>query len=87
VSATLVLKFVNHADLCRITGVGGEYSEFLEAASVDTVPEFAQRNAENLAAKMLEVNEEKKLVRSLPCAKQVTDWVIQAKTLPRVITH
>jgi hypothetical protein len=51
------------------------------------VPEFAQRNAENLAAKMLEVNEEKKLVRSLPCAKQVTDWVIQAKTLPRVITH
>ncbi|MEM1229171.1 MAG: DUF4332 domain-containing protein [Pseudomonadota bacterium] len=85
--ATRILKFVNHADLCRVKGVGGEYSELLEAAGVDTVPELAQRNADNLAAKMAEVNEEKKLVRSVPSAKQVTDWVAQAKELPRVITH
>lgn len=82
-----ILRFVNHADLCRIKGVGGEYSELLEASGVDTVPELAQRNADNLAAKMEEVNAEKKLVRSLPSAKQVADWVEQAKTLPRVITH
>ena len=86
-SATLILKFVNHADLCRIKGVGGEYAELLEASGVDTVPELAQRNADNLAAKMAEVNEEKSLVRSLPSAKQVADWVGQAKELPRVITH
>ena len=82
-----ILKFVNHADLCRVKGVGGEYSELLEASGVDTVPELAQRNADNLAAKMAEVNEEKKLVRSVPSAKQVADWVAQAKELPRVITH
>ncbi|MEM6708796.1 MAG: DUF4332 domain-containing protein [Pseudomonadota bacterium] len=82
-----ILKFVNHADLCRVKGVGGEYSELLEASGVDTVPELAQRNADNLAKKMEEVNEEKKLVRSLPSAKQVADWVAQAKELPRVITH
>ncbi len=82
-----ILKFVNHADLCRIKGVGGEYSELLEASGVDTVPELAQRNADNLASKMAEVNEEKKLVRSLPSAKQVADWVDQAKSLPRVVTH
>ena len=82
-----VLKFVNHADLCRIKGVGGEYSELLEAAGVDSVPELAQRNAANLTAKMVEVNEDKKLVRSVPSEKQVTDWVEQAKTLPRVVTH
>lgn len=87
VSSKLILKFVNHADLCRIKGVGGEYSELLEAAGVDTVPELAQRNADNLAAKMAEVNEAKKLVRSVPSAKMVTGWVEQAKTLPRVITH
>ena len=58
-SATLILKFVNHADLCRVKGVGGEYAELLEASGVDTVPELAQRNADNLAAKMAEVNEEK----------------------------
>lgn len=82
-----VLRFVNHADLCRIKGVGGEYAELLEASGVDSVPELAQRNAENLAKRMVEVNEQKRLVRSLPSAKAVTDWVRQAKTLPRVVTH
>jgi predicted flap endonuclease-1-like 5' DNA nuclease len=83
----LVLKFVNHADLCRVKGVGGEYSELLEAAGVDSVPELAQRNAANLTAAMTKANEEKKLVRSLPSETQVTDWVAQAKELPRVVTH
>ena len=87
VSEKLVLKFVNHADLCRIKGVGGEYAELLEAAGVDTVPELAQRNSDNLAAKMSEVNEAKKLVRALPSADTVSGWVGQAKELPRVVTH
>ena len=87
VSANLVLKFVNHADLCRIKGIGGEYAELLEAAGVDSVPELAQRNADNLAGKMGEVNESKKLVRALPSAKNVAEWVDQAKGLPRVVSH
>lgn len=82
-----ISRFVNHADLCRVKGVGGEYAELLEAAGVDSLPELAQRNAENLAAKMAEVNEAKKLVRALPSAKTVADWVEQAKSLPRVVTH
>ena len=86
-SATLILKFVNHADLFRVKGVGGEYAELLEASGVDTVPELAQRNADNLAAKMAEVNEEKKLVRALPSASTVAGWVEQAKEMDRVITH
>ena len=87
VSANLVLKFVNHADLCRIKGVGGEYAELLEAAGVDSVPELAQRNADNLTGKMVQVNESKKLVRALPSAKNVAKWVDQAKSLPRVVSH
>ncbi len=82
-----ISRFVNHADLCRINGVGGEYAELLEAAGVDSLPELAQRKAENLAAKMAEVNEAKKLVRALPSAETVSKWVEQAKSLPRVVTH
>lgn len=82
-----MLRFVNHADLCRIRGVGGEYAELLEASGVDSVPELAQRNADNLARRMVEVNEQKRLVRSLPSAKAVADWVAQAKMLPRIVTH
>lgn len=87
VSGALILRWVNMADLFRIKGVGEEYSDLLEAAGVDSVPELAQRNADNLHAKMLEVNEAKKLVRSTPGAKQVADWVDQAKALPRAVHH
>jgi predicted flap endonuclease-1-like 5' DNA nuclease len=83
----LILKWVNHVDLYRIKGVGSEYSELLEAAGVDTIPELAQRNAINLTQKMVAVNQEKKLVRKLPVESQVADWIEQAKKLPRVLTY
>lgn len=82
-----VLKFANMADLYRINGVGSEYSELLEAAGVDTVPELAQRNAENLTKKMEEVNEEKKLTRRTPTLSDVESWVAQAKELPRALEY
>ena len=87
ISGKLILEWVNHCDLYRINGVGEEYADLLEEAGVDTVPELAQRNSDNLLAKMTEVNKEKKLVRRLPTASQVSDWVAQAKDLPRVITY
>ncbi len=87
ISEKLILKWANHADLYRIKGVAEEYSELLEAAGVDTVPELAQRNAANLTKKMEEVNEKKKLVRKLPTEKQVADWIAQAKELPRVLEY
>lgn len=82
-----LLGWANRADLFRIKGIGTQYSDLLEAAGVDTVPELAQRNAANLHAKMSEVNSEKKLVRQLPTARLVEDWVAQAKSMPRMIQY
>ncbi|HEY9086793.1 MAG TPA: DUF4332 domain-containing protein [Anaerolineaceae bacterium] len=87
IAHSLILQWVNHADLFRIKGVGSEYSDLLEAAGVDTVPELAQRVAENLHKKLVEVNEQKKIVRQLPTPAQVADWVEQAKKLPRIIAY
>ena len=87
ITEKLILKWANHADLARVKGVGGEYAELLEAAGVDTIPELAQRKAENLFAKMAEVNEAKKLVRKLPSQEQIVDWVEQAKKLPRKLEY
>lgn len=87
ISEKLILRFANMVDLFRITGVGQEYAELLEAAGVDTVPELAQRRADNLCAKMEEVNEQKKLTRRTPSLKEVTKWVEEAKTLPRVLEY
>lgn len=82
-----ILKWVNMADLFRINGVGGEYAELLECGGVDTVKELATRNPENLAAKLAEVNEEKKLTRRVPNEAAVKDWVEQAKSLPPKVEH
>ena len=87
ISGKLILEWVNLADLFRIKGVGEEYSDLLEEAGVDTVPELAQRNAENLYTKLVETNAAKELVRRLPTQSQVADWIQQAKTLPRVVTY
>jgi len=87
ISPKLILRWVNMADLFRIKGIGEEYSDLLEAAGVDTVPELAQRNAENLYAKMDAVNKTKKLVRQLPGAGQVAEWIAQAKNLDRKINY
>lgn len=84
---TKILKFANMVDLYRISGVGSEFSELLEAAGVDTVPELAQRNPTNLAQKMTEVNEAKKLTRRVPSEKEIASWVEQAKSLPRMLEY
>ena len=87
ISDKLVLKWANRADLFRVKGIGEEFADLLEVAGVDTVPDLAQRNAENLYNKMAEVNAERKLARRLPSQAQVADWIEQAKQLPRVMTY
>ena len=87
VSTTMLLKWSNQADLMRISGIGPEYAELLEAAGVDTVKELRNRRPDNLTAKMLEANEQKKLVRKPPVESIVTKWVETAKTTEPKITH
>ena len=87
ISEKRILEWVNRADLARIKGVGSEYADLLEAAGVDTVPELAQRKPENLAAKMAEISKQKDLTRKVPSAKEVADWVEQAKKLPRIVVY
>jgi predicted flap endonuclease-1-like 5' DNA nuclease len=83
----LILEWVNLSDLYRIKGVGSEYSDLLEEAGVDTVVELSKRVGKNLFEKMVEVNTKKKLVRKLPTEAQVSEWVEQAKKLPRKVSY
>jgi predicted flap endonuclease-1-like 5' DNA nuclease len=87
ISDTLILRWINMADLFRIKGIGEEYADFLEAAGVDTVPELAQRNAEHLYNKLVAVNEEHNMVGRMPSQNEVTDWIDQAKLLDRVVMY
>lgn len=88
IDETLILKWVNMADLYRVKGVGSEYSELLEKAGVDTVKELKNRKAEHLVAKMKEVNSSgRALVRQVPGLKRVESWIEEAKKLEPKVTY
>lgn len=82
-----ILRFVNHADLFRIDGVAGQFSELLEAAGVDTVNELKTRVPANLHAKLMEVNEKKNIVNQVPGLSRLEDFISQAKTLKPMVTY
>lgn len=82
-----ILVWVNMADLFRIKGVASQFAELLKAAGVDTVKELRTRNAENLHAKLVEVQAEKKITRVVPGLGQVTDYIEQAKELEPMVTY
>lgn len=87
ISGKLILKWTNHCDLYRIKGVGPQFAELLEASGVDTVKELKHRVAANLAAKLLQVNEEKHLVRRVPVESEVQEMIDQAKELPAAVEY
>jgi len=82
-----ILEWVNHVDLYRLDGVGSEYSDLLEEAGVDSPLELSHRVPANLAAKLIEVNDAKKLVRRVPTEAMVAGWIEQAKSLPKIVEH
>ena len=82
-----ILTWTNRADLARVKGIATQNADLLEAAGVDTVPELAQRNPENLHAAILEENNKNKIVSKMASINQVKDWVDQAKKLPRAINY
>ncbi len=88
IDVSLILKWVNMADLYRVRGIGGKYAELLEKVGVDTVRELRNRNPANLHKKMIEVNAVgRPLVRQLPGLKRVESWVNHAKELAPMVTY
>ena len=80
-----ILVMEKKLDLMRVKGVGPKYATLLVASGIDSVPELGTRNPANLLARMTEVNTAEQIVANLPSEAEVTAWVAQAKTLPKVI--
>lgn len=82
-----VLELANRADLARLKGIGGAYSDLLEKAGVDTIKELRHRRPDNLYAKMVEVNGDGQIVKLMPTQTLVEDWVAHAKELPPMLEY
>ncbi len=83
----LILEWANLADLMRVNGVGEEYADLLEEAGVDTVKELRTRNPENLYTKIIEVNDEKELVRRPPGEEDIRRWIDDAKEIDPMLEY
>ncbi len=81
---SLIITWVNHADLMRLKGVGAQTSELLEAAGVDSVKELKLRNPDNLHRKLVEINIEYGLSGKTPSLAEVVSMIEQAKELDSI---
>ena len=87
ISEKLILRWTNHADLFRISGVGPQFAELLEKAGVDTVKEFRHRVAEYLQPKLAEVNEQYHICGRTPAVAEIQKMIDQAKELEPKMTY
>jgi len=88
ISEKLLLEWVNHADLMRISGVGSEYADLLEAAGVDSCAELARRNAASLATTFQELDAARpNWIRQIPGEKTIAGWIEQAEGMTKVVSH
>ena len=87
VEQSIILQLANRADLARVRGIGGVFSDLLEQAGVETVKELAARHSDNLYARLVEINQQAELAGRLPTRQVVEDWVEQAKVLPGLMEY
>lgn len=85
--AKTILEWVNRADLFRVKGIGGQYSDLLEAAGVDTAVELSKRQPEALLEAMKKANAKLNKVNQMPGLSNIKAWVKHAKSLKRVIEY
>ncbi|MFX1394927.1 MAG: DUF4332 domain-containing protein [Promethearchaeota archaeon] len=75
----MIDTFQELADLMRIDGVGDKIANVLNKIGIDSVKEFAQRNAKNTLDKIKEFKDE--LAGKMPTLNDVKDWIQQASAL------
>jgi hypothetical protein len=76
-----IKELANRADLMRLTGVGGDFSNMLEEAGVNSCKELQHRVPEKLYATLEEIHTNKKIGHRAPALVQVTEWIVEAKKL------
>jgi predicted flap endonuclease-1-like 5' DNA nuclease len=78
----VVLKeLANRADLMRLKGVGGDFSNLLEEAGVNSCKELRHRLPEKLHNTLVQIHTTKKIGHHAPTLAQVTEWITEAKSL------
>lgn len=82
VSVRTLDTWQEHADLMRIEGVDPKIANALNLIGIDSVKEFAYRNAKNTLEKLKQLkNEKPKALTKVPALKDIENWIGKAKGL------
>ena len=74
-------ELANRADLMRLNGVGGDFSNLLEEAGVNSCKELQHRVPEKLYKTLEAIHTDKKIGHRVPTLIQMTEWITEAKAL------
>ena len=82
ISAKMIDKWQEHANLMRIDVIGPEYSDALNQIGIDSVKEFAKRTPQSVLDKIMALNKTKpNVIRKIPKLEDIKDWIAQAKKM------
>src|SRR5204862_4684809 len=73
-----IKELANRADLMRLTGVGGDFSNMLEEAGVNSCKELQHRVPEKLFIALQTLHTDKQIGHRVPTMAQVSEWIAQA---------
>lgn len=79
------MSWATMADLMRVPGIGGQWSELLWRCGINDVPSLARQEAAPLLHRMKSVNTEEHRVAELPGEHRVSHWIDEAGRMPVVL--
>ena len=83
----MIKEFANRADLMRLKGIGGDISNLLEEAGVNSCKELQHRIAENLHKTLVDINKSQHIAHHVPPVASLQEWITLAKTLSQTATQ
>ena len=81
ISSPKLLHWAKRAELMKITDLGRDYSDLLEAVGVESVSELKRRNPESLHESMSAMNSKQEIVDRMPSLKRVAKWIDESKDI------
>ncbi|MCB1187355.1 DUF4332 domain-containing protein [bacterium] len=87
ISENLLLGWAQRAELETIDNLSEEFADLIEAAGVGGLQQLAEFDEAELLELLERSNERSQIVIELPDPYQVSDWISQAKSLPRLIEY
>ena len=80
-----VVTLATQCDLLRVQGVGPTVVKLLQASGIRDTGALGRSEAEGLLGAMRKANGKERLIETLPDAKTVAFWIVQAKRLKPVL--